>query len=129
MTLEELKNYPNGICLGYSSIGYLMNKVYPPNLGFPKLEIYKEYVDSKLYPIITYYNANGKEGILCRPMVYKDNLLKPIGLLYSNFNPNEKPEQKRICCYAAKVVCLPIDTNIDSIYEVMLPKPIIVKEK
>lgn len=125
MTLEELKNYPNGICLGYSSIGYLINKVYPLNLGLPKLEIYKEYVDSKLYPIITYYNANGKEGILCRPMVYKDNLLQPIGVLYSNFKPNEKPKQKQIA-YVAKVVCLPIDTNIDSIYEVKR-EPIIVK--
>lgn len=25
MTVDELKNYPNGVCLGYSSIEYLYN--------------------------------------------------------------------------------------------------------
>lgn len=118
MTVEELKNYPNGVCFGYSSIGYLMKNVYPYNStpdkdGYIPLGTYKEYGDCKVYPILMYYkNSDGKEGILCRPMIYKDNLLKPIGLLYNN------KTHKRIC-YTAKTVCLPLDTNIDSIYEVM----------
>ena len=119
MTIEELKNYPNGVCLGYTSIGHLMKNVYPADLGLPKVEIYKDYIDSKLYPIIMYCKTtDGKEGILCRPMLYKDNLLKSVGLLYSN-------KKLKPICYVAKTVLLPIDTDIDSIYEVKR-EPIIV---
>lgn len=127
MTLEELKNYPNGVCLGYSSIGYLIKNVYPYNSapdkdGYVPLGIYKEYDDCKVYPILMYYkNSDGKEGILCRPMIYKDNLLKPLGLLYHNGTTKNKP-----ICYVAKTVSLPVDTDIDSIYEVRR-EPIIVK--
>lgn len=116
MTLEELKKYKYGICLGYSSIGYLMNNVYPYNSepdedGYVPLGIYKNCLESKLYPIIIYYkNTDGKEGILCRPMIYEDNLLKPIGLLYSDIDSDKIP-------YFARVVYLPIETDIDSIYE------------
>lgn len=131
MTLDELKNYPNGVCFGYSSIGYLIKNVYPYNSvpdkdGYVPLGIYKEYDDCKVYPILMYYkNSDGKEGILCRPMIYKDNLLKPIGILHHNVNPNGIPKYKQIC-YVAKTVNLPLDTDIDSIYEVMR-EPIIVK--
>jgi len=124
MKLEELKNYTNGVCWGYSSIGYLMKNIYPYNSepdedGYVPLGSYKEYEDCKVYPIIMYYkNSDEKEGILCRPMIYKDNLLKSFGLLYSKGKPNR--------CYVAKVVSLPIDTDIDSIYEVMR-EPISVK--
>ena len=127
MTLEELKNYPNGVCLGYSSIGYLIKNVYPYNSapdkdGYVPLGIYKEYDDCKVYPILMYYkNSDVKEGILFRTMIYKDNLLKPIGLLYHNGKSKYKP-----ICYVAKTVSLPLDTDIDSIYEVMR-EPIIVK--
>lgn len=126
MTLDELKNYPNGICLGYSSIGYLIKNVYPYNSGPDKdgyvpLGIYKEYDECKVYPILMYYkNSDGKEGILCRPMIYKDNLLKPLGLLYHNGITKYKP-----ICYVAKTVSLPLDTDIDSIYEV-IREPIIL---
>lgn len=127
MTLDELKNYPNGVCFGYSSIGYLIKNVYPYNSapdkdGYVPLGIYKEYDDCKVYPILMYYkNSDGKEGILCRPMIYKDNLLKPLGLLYHNGTTKNKP-----ICYVAKTVSLPLDTDIDSIYEV-IREPIIVK--
>ena len=60
MKVEELKNYTNGLCLGYSSIGYLMKNIYPYNSepdedGYVPLGSYKNCLESKLYPIIMYY--------------------------------------------------------------------------
>jgi hypothetical protein len=115
MTLEELKKFKNGICLGYSTIGYLLKNVFPFNSTEPndvryvQLRSYKDFGDSKVYPLIMYFKNESKEGILCRPMVYRNNLLSPIGLLHTN---DDEP-----MAYIAKTEFMPLETNIDSIYE------------
>ena len=120
MTLEELKQYKDGVCLGYSTIGYLLKNVYPFNSTEPdevrhiSLRYYKQYSDSKVYPIIIYYkNTDGNEGILCRPMTYSNNLFSPIGMLHHKLD-NDKYERMT---YVAKTEKMPLDIDIDSIFE------------
>ena len=127
MKLEELKQYKDGVCFGYSTIGYLLKNVFPFNdENHEHLKFFKEYADSKVYPIVMYYkNEDGNEGILCRPMIYSDNLLKPLGILQRNVNPNGIPKYEQIA-YVAKTVKMPLDIDLDSIYEYKR-EPIVVK--
>ena len=121
MTLEELKKYKYGICLGYSTIGYLLNNVFPFNSKEPdevrhiSLRYYKQYSDSKVYPIIMYYkNTDGNEGIFCRPMIYSNDSFSPIGMLHHKLDDCDKYERKT---YVAKTEKMPLDIDIDSIFE------------
>lgn len=110
MTLDELKQHKDGVCLGYSTIDYLLTKVYPYNTPeCPHLKGYKDYGNVKLYPRLLYIKNEQGEGILCRLMFGK--LHVPVGLL----NKQSKNPKTYI---APPTVKLPIDTNIDSIYEV-----------
>ena len=116
MTLDELKQHKDGVCLGYSTINYLLTKVYPYNTPeCPHLKGYKDYGNVKLYPRLLYINNEQGEGILCRLMFGK--LHAPVGLLnkpskYQNTNYEHKTY------VAPPSVKLPINTNIDLIYEV-----------
>lgn len=106
MTLDELKQHKDGVCLGYSTIDYLLSKVYPYNTPeCPHLKGYKDFGNVKLYPRLLYINNEQGEGILCRLMFGK--IHAPVGLLNANKTYVAPPSVK-----------LPINTNIDSIYEV-----------
>jgi len=107
MTLDELKQHKDGVCLGYSTIDYLLSKVYPYNTPeCPHLKSYKDFGNVKLYPRLLYINNEQGEGILCRLMFGK--LHAPVGLLNEHRTYVAPPSVK-----------LPINTNIDSIYEVI----------
>ena len=116
MTLDELKQHKDGVCLGYSTIDYLLTKVYPYNTPeCPHLKGYKDFGNVKLYPRLLYINNEQGEGILCRLMFGK--LHAPVGLLNKpSTYQNTKYEHKTYI--SPPSVKLPIDTNIDSIYEV-----------
>ena len=110
MTLDELKQHKDGVYLGYSTIDYLLSKVFPYNTPeCPHLKGYKDYGDTKLYPKLLYINNEYGEGILCRLMFGKVHA--PVGLL-------NKPSKNPKTYIAPPCVKLPIDTDIDSIYEV-----------
>ena len=110
MTLDELKQHKDGVCLGYSTIDYLLTKVYPYNTPeCPHLKGYKDFGNVKLYPRLLYINNEQGEGILCRLMFGK--LHAPVGLL-------DKSSKSPKTYISPPSVKLPIDTNIDSIYEV-----------
>lgn len=124
MTVEELKNYPNGVCLGYSSIGYLLkNKpelcggIIRDFVSDDEIDEIKLYPD-KLYPVIGYFKNKdtGAEKILCRLMMEVNKQLTPIGYI-SKVTTHPKLGMKEVA-YVAKCNAFPLDYDIDSFYEV-----------
>ena len=125
MTLEELKKHPDGVCLGYSTIGYLLkNKpelcggIIRDFVSVDEIDKVRLYPD-KLYPLIGYFKNkdNGEEKILCRLMIEVNKELSPIGLI-AKTTTYPKLEMKKVS-YVGQSKALPLDYDIDSLYEVL----------
>jgi hypothetical protein len=124
MTLEELKKHPDGVCLGYSTIGYLLkNKpelcggIIRDFVSDDEIDKVKLYPD-KLYPLIGYFKNKdtGEEKLLCRLMIEVNKQLSPIGLI-AKLTTYPKMEMKKVS-YVGRTMAFPLDYDIDKFYEV-----------
>ena len=116
MTYEELKNnYPFGVCLGYSSLEYLY-KNKPELVDSYIVKFMSNYDNIKvlspkvLFPFV--YAC--KDKICCRIKIKTKKGFENIGILW---RMNKNLETSHVN-YFAKLHTLPLDYDIDSLYEV-----------
>lgn len=118
--LEDLKKRPEGVCLGYSSITYLV-QYYPTLCGtllcnfVSKLRDDERLLPDKLYPRVSYIkDDSGTERLMCRLMFKIKDKLAPVGLV----TKLDKQLNVKTVTIVTKQLTLPLDTDIDSLYEV-----------
>lgn len=116
MTLEELKNYPNGVCLGYSSIEYLYkNKQELLDSYTVKFMTDCDFTKFRLFPNLLYPFLYGcKDNICCRIKIKTKKGFENVGIMWKI----DKNLELSSVGYVAKLNTLPPYYDIDSLYEI-----------
>lgn len=113
MKAEELKNYPDGVCLGYSTLEYLY-KNKPELLDSYTVKFMPD-CDFMIQPKVVYpflYVCDDK--IRCRIKIKSKQGFENFGIVW---RMNKNGETNNVS-YVAKLNTLPLDYDIDSLYEV-----------
>lgn len=115
MTYEELKNYPDGVCLGYSTLEYLYkNKLELLDSYTVKFMTDCDLIKVLLPKVVFPFLYVCKDKICCRIKIEGKNGFENVGIVW---RLNKNWETSHVG-YVAKLNVLPIDYDIDSLYEV-----------